>query len=260
VIQETPSHASRDCDVPSKIIDSLLNLVFPETCIICSAPVAHWRDRSVCPECRHKAGTWKIFPPVCPSCGLPMPNFEPDSDCLCGDCVLQPPAFSGARSFGYYIGELGRLVRAFKFHKKRNLVEILVPFLVDAFHETWNRDDFDMVLPVPLHPERTRDRGYNQSGLLARSLAKRICLPCPDRLLIRKRSTVPQTGLTDSQRAANVRNAFDCVDPKQVAYRRILLVDDVMTTGATVSSASGALVRSGTLRVSVLTLARTGKN
>lgn len=189
-----------------------------------------------------------------------MPNFEPDSDCLCGDCVLRPPAYSGARSFGYYIAELGMLVRAFKFHKKRNLVEILIPLLIDAFQRTWNRDDFDMVLPVPLHPERLRDRGYNQSGLLARSLAKRICLPCPDRLLIRKRSTVPQTGLTDSQRKANVRDAFKCADPKQVAGRRILLIDDVMTTGATVSSASGTLVRGGALRVSVLTLARTEKN
>lgn len=189
-----------------------------------------------------------------------MPNFEPDSGCLCGDCILRPPAFSGARSFGYYIGELGKLIRAFKFHKRRNLVELLVPFLVDTFYDAWDRNDFDMVIPVPLHPERRRNRGYNQAGLLARSLANHIGIPFNDRILIRKRSTAPQTGLTDSQRSANVRNAFDCVNTGRVVGQRILLVDDVMTTGATVASASGALKRGGALRVSVLTLARTEKN
>jgi ComF family protein len=138
-------------------------------------------------------------------------------------------------------------------------VEILAPFLVDAFHDAWDRNDFDMVIPVPLHPERRRDRGYNQAGLLARSLSHHIGIPFYDRVLIRKRSTAPQTGLTDSRRSANVRNAFGCADPGRVAGRRILLVDDVMTTGATVASASGALVKGGALRVSVLTLARTEK-
>jgi len=186
-----------------------------------------------------------------------MPNFGPDSECLCGDCILKPPAFSGARCFGYYTGELGGLIRAFKFHHKRNLSEILAPFLVDTFHETWYRDDFDMIIAVPLHPERLRDRGYNQAALLARTLSLRIGVPFHKRVLIRKRSTAPQTGLSDVQRAANVRNAFDCRDPGRIAGCRILLIDDVMTTGATVSSAARVLMKSGALRVSVLTLART---
>jgi len=188
-----------------------------------------------------------------------MPNFEPDSEYLCGDCILRPPPFSGARSFGYYTGELGHLVRAFKFHNRRNLVALLVPFLVGTFFDAWDRDDFDMVIPVPLHPERRRVRGYNQAGLLARSLANHTGIPFDNRVLIRKRSTAPQTGLTDTQRSANVRDAFGCVNPERVAGQRILLIDDVMTTGATVASASGALVRGGALRVSVLTLARTEK-
>ncbi len=138
-------------------------------------------------------------------------------------------------------------------------MEILAPFLVDAFYDAWDPNDFDMVIPVPLHPERRRGRGYNQAGLLAHSLANHIGIPFYDRVLIRKRSTAPQTGLTDSRRSANVRNAFDCADPGRVAGRRILLIDDVMTTGATVASASGTLVKGGALCVSVLTLARTEK-
>jgi ComF family protein len=188
-----------------------------------------------------------------------MPNFEPGSAGLCGDCILTPPPFSGARSFGYYTGELGKLVRALKFQNRRNLSEILVPFMADTFAETWGSDDFDVVIPVPLHPGRRRARGYNQSELLARSLATRVGVPFHNRILVRRRQTAPQTGLTDSRRKENVRNAFSCVDPEGVAGRRILLVDDVMTTGATVASASGTLMKSGALRVSVLTLARTEK-
>lgn len=186
-----------------------------------------------------------------------MPNFEPGSAFLCGDCILTPPPFTGARSFGYYTGELGKLVRALKFQNRRNLAGLLAPFMIEAFWETWSRDDFDMVTPIPLHPGRRRARGYNQSELLARRLANRVGIPFRNKILVRRRPTAPQTGLTDSRRRENVRNAFRCVDSLQVAGRRILLIDDVMTTGATAASASGTLMKSGAFRVCVLTLART---
>lgn len=251
--------ATRGCPVSptQQILDSLLNLFYPDVCFICAAPITYRRDRGVCANCLDKAVSLQIKPPVCPSCGLPMPGFEPGSDFLCGECILRPPAFSGARSFGYYRGELGRLIQGLKFHKRRTLAEILGPFLVVAFDETWRRDTFDMVVPIPLHPERRRSRGYNQAELLARSLAHRIGIPVDNRVLIRNRSTLPQVGLTDVQRLANVRNAFRCIDSRRISGRRILLIDDVMTTGATAASASSAFMKNGALRVSVLTLART---
>jgi ComF family protein len=129
--------------------------------------------------------------------------------------------------------------------------------MVETFWDSWRRDDFDMVIPVPLHGKRLRSRGYNQAGLLARSLAHHVGIPFYNRILVRKRFTVAQTGLTDSRRAANVRDAFECVDPGRITGRRILLIDDVMTTGATVTSAAETLIKSGALRVYVLTLART---
>jgi ComF family protein len=186
-----------------------------------------------------------------------MPNFESGADVLCGHCVLQPPAYSGARSFGYYSGELGRLIQGLKFNNRRNLVPLLVPFLIQAYYGSWDRDDFDLVVPIPLHPKRRRTRGYNQSEMLARLLARRTGIPFGNSVLIRKRSTLPQVGLTDTQRRENVRNAFQCINSGQISGRRILLIDDVMTTGATASSASAALMKGGALRVSVLTLART---
>jgi ComF family protein len=240
-----------------QILDSLLNLFYPEVCFICADPIVHRKERGVCTKCLNKVRDLQLQPPVCSSCGLPMPNFESGADVLCGHCVLQPPAYSGARSFGYYSGELGRLIQGLKFNNRRNLVPLLVPFLIQAYYGSWDRDDFDLVVPIPLHPKRRRTRGYNQSEMLARLLARRTGIPFGNSVLIRKRSTLPQVGLTDTQRRENVRNAFQCINSGQISGRRILLIDDVMTTGATASSASAALMKGGALRVSVLTLART---
>ena len=240
-----------------QILDSLLNLFYPEVCFICADPIVHRKERGVCTKCLNKVRDLQLQPPVCSSCGLPMPNFESGADVLCGHCVLQPPAYSGARSFGYYSGELGRLIQGLKFNNRRNLVPLLVPFLIQAYYGSWDRDDFNLVVPIPLHPKRRRTRGYNQSEMLARLLARRTGIPFGNSVLIRKRSTLPQVGLTDTQRRENVRNAFQCINSGQISGRRILLIDDVMTTGATASSASAALMKGGALRVSVLTLART---
>jgi ComF family protein len=200
----------------------------------------------------------KIVPPRCVSCGLPLRNFQDTSEHLCGECIQQMPPYSGARSFGYYTAELRQLIQGLKFQNRRNLVKLLAPLLAEAFYDSWRREDFDLIVPVPLHLKRKRERGYNQSELLARSLARRISIPC-GRGLTRVRSTLPQIGLTDSQRRENVRKAFCCTNPQQISGRRILLIDDVMTTGATVASASGALLAGGALRISVLTVARAEK-
>ncbi len=168
------------------------------------------------------------------------------------------PPYAGARSFGYYMAELSGLIQGLKFRGRRNLAGLLAPLLAGTFFETWSREDFDFVTPVPLHPKRKRERGYNQSELLARLLARQIATPYCD-TLVRTRSTLPQVGLTDSQRLENVRKAFRRVNPQQIRAQRILLIDDVMTTGATVGSAAQALLEGGALRVSVLTVARAGK-
>jgi len=127
--------------------------------------------------------------------------------------------------------------------------------LARAFFDSWQREDFDGIAPVPLHLFRRRERGYNQAELLARGLAQRVAVPKVD-VLRRVTATLPQVGLSDAQRRENVRNAFRCARPEEVAGKRLLLVDDVMTTGATVAGAARALLDAGAERVSVLTLAR----
>jgi ComF family protein len=240
-----------------KILDGLLNLVYPETCFICSTPVARQQDCGICDNCWQKVTALKIRPPRCSSCGLPFYSFEENSERLCGDCIQQMPPYAGARSFGHYSAELSRVIQEFKFGGRQNLVGLLAPLLADAFFDAWGRDEFDLVVPVPLHPKRKRDRGYNQAELLAVSLARLLAIPyC--KALLRIRSTQPQVGLTDSQRLENVRKAFSCYRPKRISKQRILLIDDVMTTGATVESAAQALLDAGAWRVSVLTVARVG--
>ncbi|MBN1569278.1 MAG: ComF family protein [Acidobacteria bacterium] len=241
-----------------RLFDGFLNLIYPEECFVCSAALAGHQDCGICSRCWDNVLSLKITPPRCTSCGLPMQSFDDTPDHLCGNCILQMPPYAGARSFGYYTAELSKIIQELKFRGRRNLVRLLGPLLTAAFFESWSRDEFDLIVPVPLHPKRRRDRGYNQSELLARSLSRQIAVPL-GRFLVRVRPTLPQVGLTDSERKENVRKAFRCSRPQQISGKRILLVDDVMTTGATAASAARALLDGGALRVSVLTVARAGK-
>jgi ComF family protein len=251
-----PTSRDRPWSLRRQLADGILNLIYPEDCFICATPVFRHQDRAVCDGCWTKIGRLRIAPPWCALCGLPFQGPDIPETHVCGRCTLETPAYSGARSFGYYTAELGALVQAFKFDGRRNLVTLIVPMMVQTFFESWARDDFDVIIPVPLHPRRERERGFNQAYLLARSLAGCLSLPIRPRALQRVVHTAPQVGLNDRQRERNMQGAFSCRSSEDVTGRRVLLVDDVMTTGATVASASRALLGGGALRVSALTLAR----
>ena len=238
-----------------RILDGLLNLVYPDACLICAQSISRSRDCGVCSNCWDNLLALKIPLPRCPSCGLPLPNFNTDSEHLCLNCSRQLPPYSGARSFGYYSAELRQVIQALKFQGRENLVGLLAPLLAVTFYDSWDRADFDSITAVPLYPSRRRERGFNQSELLARFLSNLIAIPYIS-ALHRIRPTRPQVGLTDTQRWENVRDAFHCKKPQDIRGRRILLIDDVMTTGATADSAAHTLIASGAGFVSVLTVAR----
>jgi ComF family protein len=239
-----------------RIADSLLNLLFPESCLACSAPTSRLQDCGVCAQCWQKALRLRITGSFCPSCGLPYRSFEPEPGHLCGVCSLQMPPYSGARAFGCYSAELSRIIQAFKFDGRRDLAELLAPLLASTFLESWNPEDVDLIVPIPLHPRRRRMRGYNQAALLANALGHILGLPARERVLLRVLATPPQVGLSDADRARNVKHAFRCARPDAVRNRRILLIDDVMTTGATLASASESLIAAGAMRIWGLTVAR----
>ena len=237
------------------VSDGFLNLFYPETCFICSAPVARRQDCGLCDDCWRKILDLRIVGARCPSCGVPLPGFADNSENLCLECIRQPPPYSGARSFGYYYTELRQAIHELKFEGRRPLAKLLASLMADVFFESWCRDDFDFITYVPLHRARQRERGFNQAELLGSELAQMTGLPelCT---LRRAAATQSQVGLSDAQRRENVRNAFMCKHIDRVAGMRILLIDDVMTTGATVTSASAALIAGGAEKVSILTVAR----
>jgi ComF family protein len=251
-------HTSRDqpCHPIQLLFDAVLNLIYPDNCILCAVPVSRQKDCGVCTPCWEKTCALHIRPPYCPSCGLPFQTFADTDNHLCSGCILDTPLFSGARSFGFYAAELSRLVQHMKFHGRRNLAGLLARLLTWAFFDSWMWTDFDLIVPVPLHPRRKRERGFNQATLLAGCVSKHLGIPLCESMLSRVRYTPSQVGLTDRERFRNLHQAFKCIDRSGAARQRILLIDDVMTTGATVSSASEALLSGGVARVSVLTAAR----
>ena len=183
----------------------------------------------------------------------------------CGACRADEAAFDGARSFGLYAGKLRQAVLRVKFSGDERLGARLGELLATTWGSLPQAGEFDspLIVPVPLHPSRRRERGFNQSELLAVGLARalrrqragaapQVAKDC----LRRKRATPPQTGLSVAARRENLRSAFEVVKPDAVRGRRIVLVDDVMTTGATLSACARALKRAGAVQVMGLALAR----
>jgi ComF family protein len=169
---------------------------------------------------------------------------------------VRPPPYAGARSFGWYRSELSSIVRGLKFEGRRDLAGLLAPLLASSFFEHWSPGEISLIIPLPLHPRRLRERGFNQAALLAGGLSRLVGVPWSDRVLKRVRATLPQIGLSDRERFQNVDRAFRCRPSSSLEGFRVLLVDDVMTTGATAASACRALLEGGALRVAVLTVAR----
>ncbi|MEA3459414.1 MAG: ComF family protein [Chloroflexota bacterium] len=218
----------------------LLDLLFPPRCVGCGRK-GIW----LCARCASEIEL--IRPPICTLCGRPVAE-----DGLCFFCRSDPPPIDGMRSVAYFEGVMRKAIHSFKY---KNLQALAIP-LGEMMGDYWRRTPLptDVIVPVPLHPHRLRERGYNQAALLAKELGKRIGLPVVGSL-VRVRETAPQVGLSARERQENVKEAFRCLDDSLVG-RRVLLVDDVCTTGATLAACSVAL-RGGSARsVWALTLAR----
>lgn len=189
----------------------------------------------------------------CISCRTPFQNgFPLDELGRCALCRNGLRRFDAAYSFGAYEGDLRKLIHLLKYAGIRPLAKPLSGFLADALP----RDQrFDAIVPVPLHWRRRWQRGFNQSELLARALSKRTAIPVIAALR-RTRATSAQAGLSNTRRRQNVTSAFSCRRPERIQGRRLLLIDDVMTTGSTATACAGALKSAGAAGVCLLTLAR----
>jgi ComF family protein len=230
-----------------------LELLFPARCAACKAPLEGAPNPWFCQPC------WTGLPlygaGVCDHCGHPIEADDLPAGWRCGACLKTAPPFARARSLGPYRGTLAEAVRLLKYGDRPGLARALVGRidLGSAPPDLW---DVDIVLPVPLHGRRLRERGYNQSARLALALARCLGHAAPEGVLERTRATRPQVGLKRAERAVNVRGAFRVARGARVAGRRVLLVDDVITTGATIGACARALMAARAARVTVWAAAR----
>lgn len=233
---------------------SLVRLVFPDACPLCGSFREESPERSFCTLCMESLRL--VRSPLCNRCGFPFPSGEGE-DHLCGECLLSPPPFSTARSLGLYETTLLDAVHRFKYRRAVRIGEGLGRLMADVRMEGGpSLSSFDRVLPVPLHPARLRERGFNQSAVLAGAVSRRITVPLDLFSLRRIRDTKPQTSLNRIERKGNVRGAFSVARPSSIEGKKVLLVDDVYTTGNTLSEAARELLRGGASEVAVLTAAR----
>jgi ComF family protein len=236
-------------DVPRPWRDVVLDALLPPRCLGCTAAVDV--PGRLCAACW--AGVDFIVPPHCDCCGLPF-AFDEGEGAICGACVRDQPAFARARAVLRYNGVARSLVLGFKHGDRTHAAPAFAAWMARSGEALL--DDAEVVTPVPLHRFRLFTRRYNQSGLLAREIALAAGLDYAPDALRRTRPTPSQGGLTRRARFLNVRGAFKLRGGRDVAGRRVLLVDDVMTTGATADACAKALVRAGAAAVDVLTLAR----
>ncbi|MFC4819988.1 ComF family protein [Dokdonella ginsengisoli] len=222
-----------------------LRLVLPPRCLLCAAPGADGRD--LCAGC---AGDLAPNPVCCPRCALPLAVPAP----ACGQCLKREPPFAAAWAPFRYEHPLDLLEARFKFHADLAAGRVLSSLMIE-------RVAIDapalpaLLIPVPLHTARLRERGYNQALELARPLARAFAIPLRADLLLRTRATPPQTGLDAKTRRRNLRGAF-AVAVGATLPGHVALVDDVMTTGATLRECARALRAAGVARVDVWALAR----
>lgn len=224
--------------------------------------------RALCPACQRpnrsggtglcRACTARVplvAPPICSRCGRPLRGGAVDSGELCLTCQAMTHLFAVARAPGVYDGALRDYIHRVKFGADRALGEALGRWLAEYALRTRELWPVDAVVPVPLHADRLAERGFNQAELLARAVAVRSERPLLGNVLQRVRPTTAQARLPVETRQANVRGAFRVRDAALLAGKRILLVDDVLTSGATAGEAARVLLRAGAERVNVLCLA-----
>ena len=226
-----------------KWANKALDLIFPPVCAACSK-----LGLLICDECLAQMS--RVSEPLCQRCGRPLLYPAP----VCGDCLNPSFRWQQVRAPLAYREPTTKIIHKLKYDGLFALAKPLAQIMAGAWPD-WDNSP-DVLVPIPLHKQRQRQRGFNQSALLAVFLGQQINIAVDNQAVRRIRRTKPQIGLTPDERLENVRDAFTA-ESDQVRNRQILLVDDVYTTGATMSAAADALLDSGAATVSAYCLART---
>jgi ComF family protein len=237
-------------------LDALASVLFPAPCRICTNPLLRAGRIPICDACL--ASFERIADPMCDLCGRPFasPVAAQASQPLCRLCRAGFYAFDRARTFAIYNDALAGAILMMKYDEVTRLGNWFADRLAELISSTPNEWRAEVVVPVPLHISRQRERGYNQAELIARPLAKRLGLALKPRLLVRTKPRPPQLVLSRTDHWKSVRGAYATRESSRVDNLRVLLVDDVMTTGATLDACSRGLKRAGASAVFGLTVGR----
>jgi ComF family protein len=227
-----------------------LDVLFPRTCAACRGDLPRGDGRRVCRPCWDAVPVWTGL--ACDVCGLPLP----DGGEHCHACRRRRRAFDSCRSAGLFDGSLRACLLGLKYHGRDDLAAPLAGLLLRTYRDSPSLGPVDAALPVPMGFWRRHARGYNQAEELAAPFCRAAGLPLLRGALVRRRTTRSQTALDREQRWENVRGAFRVARPQDVRGRRLLLIDDVCTTGATLEACAEALKEAGAKRVYGLTVAR----
>lgn len=240
--------------LPQAIRDAVHNsllgarqLLLPASCLLCgsdSDTSGYSEPALLCPACN--ADLPRLPDAHCPQCALPTPLGE-----FCGACLREPPAFSRSFAAFTYAFPVDRLIQALKYGHQLAVAPWAAAALARCIADT---DEIDHLIPLPLHPERLRTRGFNQAGVVAGYLEKHLDIPVDRSSLIRSRPTQPQAALPHRERSRNVRGAFEC--RCDFSGQRLLLIDDVLTTGATARECARVLRLHGAADVRLAVIAR----
>lgn len=234
-----------------KPVEALISLFYPPICTICAADVGP--SEYLCGDCNAKAA--RIVPPFCETCSEPFPGAITD-EFTCANCGHRKLYFETAVAAYRSRGIVRRVIHDFKYNRQIHLRHVVARWLADALDDVRLRGRrFDRLVPVPLHPARRRERGFNQADLLAELLSRRTSIPLQP-VLQRIRYTKTQTAFDRAERMENLRNAFRLRKNATVQGYRVLLIDDVLTTGSTLSECARVLKVAGAVSVHAATAAR----
>lgn len=231
------------------MFETAIVFLYPAKCRVCEEFLGVISMPYICANC------WRemqfLEPPWCDICGTP------GVDGLCDACAVSPPRYGKLRSIAFYHTTLQQAIHLFKFEKKRIFAQHLIQLINAHIPSDCSIEAYDFVLPIPIHKKRLRERGFNQATLLADGIAKVAGVRVLTDTLVRKRHTVAQSSLDSAARQQNIVGAFEVRNGDIISGKRLLVIDDVFTTGATIREAVSELWTADPAEIDVLTLAKT---
>lgn len=228
--------------------------LLPGTCISCNK--ASERHYDLCRDC--ELGLPKLKDP-CETCGLPLPANNYDGH-TCGTCLIKPPGFKHVISAFDYAQPIDRLIRAFKYQHKLAFGKVLSDQLLQRVVSFYSNKELpELMIPMPLHTKRLHQRGYNQAVEISRYLSRHLQIPYNPRVCYRRKNTAPQEGLNVKARKKNIRRAFSIQKPNPQLPYSVAIIDDVVTTTASVRELTHLLKSQGVINVHIWSLARACK-